>query len=200
MDDTVFEDAIQEARRQRALFDGQNDDDPPSGAEGRASAILRAISGKRYEQSLAMLRYHIDLSPQNKTSWEICRIVARDLLRRWNATLPPDLSQWVADVLDDVALPRGAPPKRPRPRKGDEPNVDRNLHWALVVYGISLSPGIKATRNREGHRRSACDAVAKVWSKSYEDVLAVYGELMRLHGDIIKGQYEDATQGLNSLN
>ena len=114
-------------------------------------------------------------------AWDAVSRIAQDLLRE-EGSLPPELAEWTADVLDDVLAGR-----RPRPTKrGPDPDANLARDRAIVdaVQWLNQS-GLKAMRNAIRNKDrlptkacfeggSACDAVGVAACMGYKNVERVW--------------------------
>ena len=114
-------------------------------------------------------------------SWDTVSRIAQDLLRE-EGSLPPELAEWTADVLDDVLAGR-----RPRPTKrGRDPDANLARDRAIVdaVQWLNQN-GLKATRNAIRNKDrlpttacfeggSACDAVGVAAYMGYKNVERIW--------------------------
>ena len=83
-----------------------------------------------------MLPNLIPKSKESKMAWDALNLIAQELLRR-EKSLPPELAEWVADVLADQWTKRGQK-RRPRPAKG----ASRMAHPDVV---FSRRPDLTST-------------------------------------------------------
>ena len=96
--------------------------------------------------------------PENpKTAFETLKAIAVMMLRE-RQSLPPDLADWIADVLDG---------KRRKPAKGGDTLGVRDLVIQFAIHFIVRQFGLSPMRNEIAAERSACDAVAEAWSMNY---------------------------------
>lgn len=112
------------------------------------------------------LRVLIERPEKPKAAWDTLNHIAQHYLRNGNP-MPPLLSEWVADVLNDQLLPTKQR-KRPRLAKHGDPKGTRNVAVQATVAALCSALDIDATRNRESEPGvSACDVVADVWGLKY---------------------------------
>lgn len=122
------------------------------------------ILPERGDERGKMLRNLIDDSKKTKLAWDSVSLIAQEHLREGSA-LPPELRDWVVDVLAE---------KRTRPTKGAQAMSGRDRMVSLAVVHLADRFGLKPTRNIEkdkgdeesqGHCSaeggSACDVVGK---------------------------------------
>ena len=124
-----------------------------------------------------LLRELIGCSGKFTAAWHVVNRIAQDYLRT-RRPLPPELADWLANVLDGTV-------RRPKPRRKDRcDNANRN-HAIVTAVSYLVDKGLKPTRNivqfisesnlqypnccRSGG--SACDVVGKAVSEVYKEYL-----------------------------
>ena len=125
-------------------------------------------------------------SRESKEAWVALSLIAQDLLRE-GRSLPPELAEWVADVLADHLGEKKKPEKekrRPRPAKSPRRLSSRNQIICLFIGYLIGEFDLKATRNAGDPPLSACDVVAAAitesaaaaWSLDYKTVERIWSE------------------------
>ena len=105
-------------------------------------------------------------SRETKGAWDALYLIAQDWLRAGKPP-PPELAEWIADVLADQSVKRkGKKERRPRPDKGAHRLFNRNLLLCVLVSQLACAFDLKATRNDGDPPLSACDVAAAAVTKS----------------------------------
>jgi len=114
-------------------------------------------------------------SLETKEAWDALNLIAQALLRA-GQPLPPELAEWIADVLADQSVERKKEKRRPRPARDPRRQHNRNLLLCLLVGYLVRLCDLKATRNDSDPPRSACDVVAAATGLSYKRVEGIWGK------------------------
>ena len=139
-----------------------------------------------------LIRESIEWSEKNSTSWDTLCLIASRRLRREDP-LTPELSAWVADVLEDLTS-KGK--RRPRPRRRGRPGLSPNRDAFLGDMVRQVSEEFDLTIERRRKKRvqrakdvnlphpcaeggSACDVVAAAAerlgeSMSYSNIAGIW--------------------------
>ena len=137
-----------------------------------AETIVSLYKTSRPEE--AFPSFLIADSREKKGAWDGLIWIAQDLLRK-GKPLPPDLAEWVADVLADQLAKKGQK-RRLRPPEGPHPDFLRNLHLCELVSQLVCLGDLTPTRNGSSPPLSACDVVAAAAGLSYKRVERIWGE------------------------
>ena len=121
-----------------------------------------------------MLPNLIPKSKETRMAWDALNLIAQDLLRG-GKSLPPELAEWVADVLADQ-LVKGGQKRRPRPAKGAHRTKNRDDTLRVTICHLIRLFDLNATRNDGDPPLSACDVVAAVMNMSYKRVEGIWNK------------------------
>lgn len=132
-----------------------------------AEMIVHVYKTSRPEESFPS--YLIKDSKTSKWAWDALNLIAQDLLREGRA-LPPELVEWVPDVLADQLVVGEDQKRRPRPGEDTRSQHPRDLLLCMLVDQLRCLFDLKATRNDSAPPVSASDVVAAVQGLSYKRV------------------------------
>lgn len=133
--------------------------------------IVNNYKTSRPEESFPF--YLIADSQKIKGAWDALNWIAQDMLRK-RKPLPPELAEWVADVLADRLAKKKEPKRRPRPPKGLHRWFNRDLLLCVLVSQLACLFDLNATRNDGDPPRSACDVAAAAVDLSYRRVERIW--------------------------
>ena len=106
-------------------------------------------------------------SAKTKLAWDSISLIAQEGLRS-DESLPGELANWVADVLDY---------QRPRPTTGGQGSSIRDRMFTLAVWDLKRRFRLLATSSSATDRkRSACDVVAAVANVDAKTVEAAWNK------------------------
>ena len=120
--------------------------------------------------------------PDSAVEWDTVNLIAQKMLRE-ERPLPPELAEWIADVLADQLLKQKEEKRRPRlTKRGVNPDKDSVRNMKIVNAVMMLTElGMIATRNitRGGTNAaeeggSACDAVGMATELTYRNVVRIW--------------------------
>ena len=143
---------------------------PPAETAAVAYRSLPRSTGERE----FMLSDLISKSKETRRAWDALNLIAQDLFRR-KESLPPELAEWVADVLaDQLAKTKRGQKRRPRPAKGAQGTKNRDDTLRSSICHLIRLFDLNATRNDGGPPLSACDVVAAVTKMPYKSVERIW--------------------------
>ncbi len=138
------------------------------------ASIYKSLNASSQESEIS---YLITESQETQVAWDSLNQIAQDLLRE-GKPLPPELAEWVADVLADqwVEEKRKKERRRRRPRGGARSLQNRNRQLCVLVSQLMCLFDFAATRRWEDPPESACDVVAAAVGLSYKQVERIWNE------------------------
>ena len=132
------------------------------------------------ELQKAALPRLLEDSQETKVAWDALYGIAQVLLRA-GKPLPPELAEWVADVLADQREKKKKREKRrPRPATGPSKEEEsRNDFLRIIIIQLKCEFGLNATQNAatrsDDHPlESACGVVAAASGMTYEAVEKIW--------------------------
>ncbi len=177
MDEATFKRAV--AITRQAFLSRPEFEETP--AETRVR-VYRKILTKRGRDDY--LRGLIADSAHSKLAWDAVKLIAEDLLRD-GEHLPPELAEWLADVLSDLGRP-GKDKRRARPTKGGPPEANRDWIICGAIQYVGTLYDLPPTRNGDGPEKccaeggSACDVVGRAvfgaTLKAYKNTERIWGK------------------------
>ena len=142
---------------------------PPVETEALKYRSLPRDGGREF-----MLPNLLPKSKETQMAWDALNLIAQDLLRG-GKSLPPELAEWVADVLADQLAKRGQK-RRPRPAKGAHRTKNRDETLRIAICHLIRLFDLNATRNAGDPPLSACDVVAAVMKMPYKSVERIWNK------------------------
>ena len=137
------------------------------------ASVYESLNASLQESEIS---YLITESQEAQVAWDSLNQIAQDLLRE-GKLLPPELAEWVADVLADqwVEEKRKKERRRRRPPKGARSQQNRDRQLCVLVSQLVCLFNLSAIRGYEDPPESACDVVAAAMGKSHKTVEKIWG-------------------------
>ena len=142
------------------------------GGQGEGSVGDRSQEDLRTRLRGWMVRL-VHTSADERWAWDALSLIARELIRE-GIPLPPELAQWVGDVLADQSVKKKELQRRPQPNAGRPTNHEQNRHICAIVRHLQRWYGLTPTRNEASEARSGCDAVAEALGKPYKTIEGIW--------------------------
>ena len=173
MDEVTFDDYVKYVERSFFSEHQPLSTETPEVTRARMyRAVLPVRSRGEYLHEL------IAESATSKRAWDSVALIAQGLVQE-GEPLPPELAEWVVDVLSDQSTQGDR--RRPRPTKGGNPEANRDWLICLAVSHIARTFGLAPTRPggppkccAEGG--SACDVVGRAASKGYKNTERIWSK------------------------
>ena len=149
--------------------------DHPMNSEGLRWSFAEMIANvyKTSRPEASFPSYLLDDSRKIKGAWDGLNLIAQNLLRE-GQPLPPELAEWVADVLADQLVAKKGQKRRPRPGRGLRRWFNRDLLLCLLVSQLICLFDLNATRNAGDPLLTACDVAAAAQGLSYKTVEKIW--------------------------
>ena len=142
------------------------------GRQGEGSVGDRSQEDLRTRLRGWMIRL-VHTSTEERWAWDALSLIARELIRE-GIPLPPELAQWVGDVLADQSVKKKELQRRPQPNAGRPTNHEQDRHICAIVRHLQRWYGLTPTRNEASEARSGCDAVAEALGKPYKTIEGIW--------------------------